>query len=288
MATSPPNPNLESTWSPEPELLENPPRRLEPVTDYPDLNKPNVVVYSGVGGALALLGLIVSIMGMSGRGIVFTLLGMLLIGAGVVLFVLVPQKAKAHEERARNLVMNGRVFGANVLTSQNMTGDSTYGRSVRYQVVMPGGEMVHRDVNADERRLPKRIPGTATVLMDPATGDAELYCALPFRAVARPGTAPRPAPSPVPTPAAASPVFTPPAPAPDPLAGIPTATPQPTSNSGSMGTIGNLGTAPPRERQSQSQTQERSAPKPETPATPTPSPAPNPAPPASDDKLPWE
>jgi hypothetical protein len=281
MATSPATPNLENSWSPEPELQENPPRRIEPVSDYPDLNKPNVVVYSAVGGALAVLGLIVSVLGMSGKGILFTLLGILLIGAGVVLLVLVPQKAKAHEERARNLVMNGRVFGANVLTSQNMTGDSTYGRSVRYQVVMPGGEMVHRDVNADERRLPKRIPGTATVLMDPATGDAELYCALPFRAVARPGTAP--APSQVASPVAA-PVPTP-APTADPLAGLPIATPQP-SSSGSMGTIGNIGSAPPRERQTQSQTQERSAPKPEAPKTPEP--APNPAPPASDDKLPWE
>jgi hypothetical protein len=278
MATSPPTSNTENSWSPEPELQGNPPRRIEPVTDYPDLNKPNVAVYSAVGGALALLGLIVSILGMSGRGIVFTLLGLLLIGAGVVLFVLVPQKAKAHEERARNLVTNGRVFGANVLTSQNMTGDSTYGRSVRYQIVMPGGEMVHREVNADERRLPKRIPGIATVLMDPATGDAELYCALPFRAVTRPGTVPAPTPpEPVAAPVAAPPPST------DPMAGIPVAAPQ-TSSSGSMGTIGTIGTAPVRERQSQSQ--ERPTPKPETPKTPEP--APNPAPPASDDKLPWE
>lgn len=286
MATSPTPPNLETSWSPEPELQENPPRRIEPVSDYPDLNKPNVVVYSAAGGALLLLGLIVSIMGMSGRGIVFTLLGLVLIGVGVVLFVLVPQKAKAHEERARNLVTNGRVFGANVLTSQNMTGDSTYGRSVRYQVVLPGGEMVHREVNADERRLPKRIPGTATVLMDPETGDAELYCALPFRALTRPGTAPAPTPRPIVSPAAAPSAAPAPAPAADPLEGLPIATPQP-SGSGSMGTIGSLGTTPPRQRQSQSQ--ETSVPKPEPQQTPqTPGPAPSTTPPASDDKLPWE
>lgn len=284
MATSPPTSNLDDTWTPEPELQENPPRRIELVSDYPDLNKPNVVVYSGVGGALALLGLIISVLGISGKGIVFTLLGMFLIGAGVVLLVLIPQKAKAHEERARHLVENGRVFGANVLTSQNMTGDSTYGRSVRYQVVTPTGEMVHRDVNADERRLPKRIPGKATVLMDPATGDAELYCALPFRAQTRPGATPVPAPIPVSNPIA-TPVYNP-SPTVDPMAGIPIANPTPSTGNGSMGTIGNLGNPPPRERQSQSQTQERTVPKPESPKTPEA--APVTTPPASDDKLPWE
>ena len=278
MATSPTASNLSDSWTPEPELQENPPRRIEPVHEYPDLNKPNVVVYSAVGGALAVLGLIVSIMGMGKHNPLFILLGVVLIGIGVVLFVLVPQKAKAHEERARNLVMNGRAFGANVLTSQNMTGDSTYGRSVRYQVVKPDGEMVHRDVNADERRLPKSIPGKATVLIDPATGDAELYCALPFRAMTRPGTVVTPATPP----AMATPPVTPTAA--DPLAGIPVSAPQ-TGGSGSMGTIGNVGT-PNRERQSQSQTQERSTPKPE--AAPVPTPTPPPVTPASDDKLPWE
>ncbi len=283
MATSPPTSNLDDTWTPEPELQENPPRRIEPVHDYPDLNKPNVAVYSGAGVALAAVGLGVSILGMSGRGFLFIALGFLLIGAGVVLFVLVPQKAKAHEERARNLVINGRVFGANVLTSQNMTGDSTYGRSVRYQVVMPGGEMVHRDVNADERRLPKRIPGKATILLDTETGDAELYCALPFRAQMRPGAAPTPAPAPTPAYTPSAPTTPTPA---DPMAGIPVATPQTSgSGNGSMGTIGAIPTPAPRERQSQSQTQERSAPKPETPKTPEPAPT---TPPASDDKLPWE
>ena len=43
------------------------------------------------------------------------------------------------EERARHLVENGMPTVANVLTSENLTGDSMYGRTIKYQVALPGG-----------------------------------------------------------------------------------------------------------------------------------------------------
>ncbi|MBC8103314.1 MAG: hypothetical protein H7Z41_12060 [Cytophagales bacterium] len=279
MATTPAAPNLDQGWSPEPELRENAPRRIEPVFDYPDLNKPNVTVFSAVAGALAALGLVLFVLGLTGRGFLFTGLGLVLLGGGIGLFIIIPQKAKTHEERARHLVEQGLPIMANVLTSQNMTGDSTYGRSVRYQVVLPGGEMVHRDVNADERRLPKMIPGKATALIDMNTSDVELYCVLPFRAMTRPGTVPE-------TPQYATPVAVsvPPVAKTDPMAGLPVADPVSSGGGGSMGSIGNLGAPPPRQKQSQ--TQERTAPetKPESPKEAPPPSAPAP----SDNKLPWE
>lgn len=86
--------------------------------------------------------------------------------------------------RSEHLVTNGAPVMARLLSADNLNGD-TYARSVKYQVSLPGGELGHREVNVDDRVLPKRIPSNVTALMDMSSGDVELYVALPFRAVAK-------------------------------------------------------------------------------------------------------
>jgi hypothetical protein len=106
--------------------------------------------------------------------------------------------------------------------------------------MLPGGELVHRDVNADDRSLPKRIPANVTALMDLASRDVELYCALPFRVISKaaPPTGARPTPTVTETPSA--PTLSP---TPDMVS---TAT-APNPVAGRMGTIGmdSVGAAPP-------------------------------------------
>lgn len=290
-------PNLDQGWAPEPELREPAPRRIEPVFDYPDLNKPNVMVFSATGGALAAVGVILFILGLAQHQHLLTLLGLVLAAAGAALLILFPAKARTHDERARHLIENGLPIMANVLTSENLTGDSTYGRAVKYQVALPGGEVVNRSINADERRLPKSIPGKATALVDMNSGDVELYCALPFRAAVRPAPV---VPVPHAAPAVGAPVTAGTLPASvvnsvpvgtateDPFASIPlTAPPAAPANSGGMGTLGTIGapaaTAP---RPAAPAAPPPVAPVPEQPAAPAPQ-EPETAPPASD-KLPWE
>ena len=178
----PPQNTVQESWEPEPELRDKPPRRITPA-DYPDLNQTNLTLFYAIGGVLLLVGLVLFFMGLTGKGIGFTLGGVVLALGGTAAFVVFPQKQRAHLARAENLVTNGIPVVARVLSSENLTGDSTYGRAVKYQVTLPGGEMAHRTTNADERALPKRVPGDTTALIDVASGDVELYCALPFRAV---------------------------------------------------------------------------------------------------------
>jgi hypothetical protein len=281
---------MDQGWTPEPELREPAPRRVEPVFDCPDLNRPNVVVFSFIGGACALAGLILFIAGLTHHRVLFDIQGLVLVGLATGLLVFMPAKVKSLEERARNLIQNGLPVMANVMTSDNMTGDSKYGRSVKYQVVMPGGELINRMVNADERRLPIKIPGKATALIDMTSHDVELYCALPFRAAVRPGTTPAASPGGyiptgvTPTPARQDDVF----------AGIPLAAPEPAPapRGGRMPTLGSIGggsaqdaapQAPSSNRRSgQSQNQGQQ------PAPRTMRPAPTPEQPSTEDKLPWE
>jgi hypothetical protein len=128
------------------------------------------------------------------------------------------------------LVRDGQPIMARIVSASNLTGDSVHGRSVTYLVTLPGGEVARREVNADERALPKGIPGNVTALLDPAnTNDVELYCALPLRAVPRA------------------------APAPDPLAAAPT-------SGESLAGESDPGTSPPPEPgQTQSQQQKQSS-----------------------------
>jgi hypothetical protein len=224
---------VEEPWSPEPELRDPTPRRVQP-SEFPDLNAPNVTVYNAAGGVLIALGVVLLVLGIAGRGVVFILLGVVLGAVGGFALTMPARKAAQVKERAERLVRNGQPIMARIVTAENLTGDSVHGRSVSYMVTLPGGEVVRREVNADDRTLPKRIPGNVTALIDPAnTNDVELYCALPFRAVSR-----------IPVAAAAA--------AADPLADLPTATP---SGTGTMGTVeGNKPQdSPPPQQQSQQQ-----------------------------------
>lgn len=227
---------VDEAWSPEPELREPAPRRVTE-SPFPDLNRPNVVLFCSLGAVAVAVGIIFFVLGMSSRdknvlpiagGAVLALVG------GLVLAIF-PQKLRGHLSRAENLVMNGVPIIARVVSVTNMTGDSVNGRSVKYQVSMPGGDMVHRDVNADDRALPKRIPGNVTALVDMRSNDVEIYCALPYRAVSK--AAPTPPPGARPG-AAGS------------LGDLPTA--QPSNGDGKMGTVGDGPAQQPQQTQNKS------------------------------------
>lgn len=260
----------EDVWMPEPELREPTPRRVVP-SEYPDLNRPNVVLLCTIGAVAVVIGIVLFVLGISGKNSLFTIAGVVLcLGGGAVLAIF-PQKQKAHLTRAEHLVMNGVPVMARILGANNMTGDSTHGRSVKYQVTLPGGDLAHRDVNADDRALPRRIPCNATALLDVKTGDAELYCALPFRAV--PKTSPATGAA-----GAAAPAYpTGPLPtaAPGALADLPTAQPAGNAGPGRMGTIGDHAQPTPQ------------SPQPAPTANRQPQPQPQPAKPDSQG-LPWE
>lgn len=254
-----PNNVVDAGWTPEPELRENPPRRIVAYEDFPDLNKPNLTVVLAVCGAVLVLGFVLLIVGLSKGAAGLSVLGVVLALAGVGMGIFFQQRVRAHVARAEHLVENGVPVIARILSADNMTGSSTYGRFVKYQVVTPGGDMVHRQVNVDDRALPRRIPADATALLDMNSGDVELYCALPFRAISKTAIASSYTPSTpatsggtVPAAASAS-VQT------DPLAGLPTET-APANASGTMGTISGGGA--PR----------RPAAAPPTPPPPTPAP----------------
>lgn len=233
------NVNVQETWTVEPELMEKPPRRTV-ASDYPDLNKPNAMLFYGIGGAVVVGGLVLLIVGLAGKNTLLTLLGILLAIGGGGLLGYMPIRVQRHLARGQHLAENGMPVMARILSADNLTGDSTYGRSVRYQVTLPGGDIVHRDVNVDERILPKRIPANVTALMDMNSGDVELYCALPMKVISKdaPVTAPAAA-QPV---GAAAPVAA--ATAGDPLAHLPTAGAKPAANNG--GGMGTIGTVPIR------------------------------------------
>lgn len=172
---------VEEAWSIEPELRVPAPRRLEP-SPYPDLNTPNVQIYTVVGGVALALGLVLIVLGFAGSGIVWAILGLLLMAGGGVALYMPKQKAQRMRERSERLVRTGLPVMARVVTADNLTGNSAYARAVSYMVTLPGGDLVRRETNADDRALPKRIPGNVTALVDMETSEVELYCALPFRA----------------------------------------------------------------------------------------------------------
>lgn len=182
--------SIEEPWSPEPELREPPPRRLQP-SEHPDLNVPNVSLFRIIGGTLLVLGVVLLVLGMSGRGTGMIIAGVIAAAGGAVGQTLPARKAAQARARAERLVTHGQPVMARIVSASNLTGDSLHGRVVTYMMTLPGGDVVRRDVNADERVLPKQIPGNVTALIDPAdTRDVELYCALPFRAVSRPAPDP--------------------------------------------------------------------------------------------------
>jgi hypothetical protein len=176
-----PNVSVEENWEPEPELRDMPPRRIER-TDEPDLNLPSLPIWLGLGGALMILAIILFVVG-HGKPL-FTVPGILFLLTGFGCAVLGPYNANRHKQRCEHLVTNGVPKMVRVITSDNLAG-SVYKRNVRYQYIDLNGDVKHRDVNIDDRLLPKRIPANMTAVMDVNTGDTELYLALPIRAVAK-------------------------------------------------------------------------------------------------------
>lgn len=177
--------------------MDRPPRRVVP-SDYPDLNGVNLPMFLGVGGIVGLVGLGLFIGGLAGRsggmiggGIVLTLMG-------VAAFAILPMKQKQHLERAQRLIEQGMPVAARLLSADPLNGSPT-ARVLRYQVANQEGELIHKEVNADDSVLPKRIPTNVTALVDLSSGDAELYLALPFRAAPRTSTSGAPVEIPVAT-----------------------------------------------------------------------------------------
>lgn len=180
----PPNVTVEENWVVEPELQERPPRRVVS-SDFPDLNRPNVVLFCILGALLVVGGILLFTNGMAQKKLLYDFLGVLGVALGIASLVYFPYKSRLYFQRAERLVSFGMPVAARLLSAENLHG-SVYARSVRYQVTLPGGELTHRQINADDRALPRRIPGNVTALLDPQSGDMEIYCALPFRAAARP------------------------------------------------------------------------------------------------------
>lgn len=182
------NVNVEEVWMPDAELMEPAPRRIVDYTDFPDRNRPNVPVMGGISSLILVVGFALYGFAVSGRGgsIPLGIVCLLLGAAGVIYF---PYRLRQHLNRSSYLVAHGSPVMARILSADNLNGD-TYSRSVKYQVTIPGGELTHKQVNVDDRVLPKRIPANVTALMDMKSGDVELYCALPFRAVRKPQVAP--------------------------------------------------------------------------------------------------
>jgi hypothetical protein len=176
-----PNVSVEEDWAPEPELRDMPPRRIER-TDEPDLNLPSVPFWAGLGGLLMVTGIV--LLALAHGKLLFTIPGILLFLTGIGCAILGPYNANRHRQRCEYLVTNGVPKMVRVITSDNLAG-SPYKRSVRYQYIDLNGDVKHKDVNIDDRLLPKRIPANMTAVMDMNTGDIELYQALPHRAVAK-------------------------------------------------------------------------------------------------------
>lgn len=187
------NPALDGgSWSPERELTEAAPRRYAP-SPLPDYNQPNAPVLLGLGGLLLVVGMVLFFVAFSNadnkRDVLYIIGGAIMSIGGAAMIAYYPARKRQHEERAATLVENGAPIMARIVNVQNMT-DSPYERMVTYMVNMPGAnEETRREVKADDRALPKRIPGPATALIDFKSNEIELYCALPFVAVSKFATA---------------------------------------------------------------------------------------------------
>ena len=195
------NVNVDDAWVPEPELLEPAPRRFVSFTDYPDRNRPNAPLYTGIAGASLVIGFFLYLRFVSNQSGGSLPLSIPLMVFGALGLVYFPFRLRQYQMRVEHLITNGAPVMARILSADNLNGD-TYARSVKYQVSLPGGDMGHREVNVDDRVLPKRIPSNVTAVMDLNSGDVELYIALPLRAISK--TVPTVATSPIAQPAKVS------------------------------------------------------------------------------------
>jgi hypothetical protein len=185
---------VDEAWVPEPELQEAPPRRVKPFTDYKDLNRPNLLLGIALGSVLLVIGLTLFVIGLSGNNVRFSGIGIGVICLGLIPLLVFPWRARQYQNRVERLVTHGVPVMARIISADNLNG-SEFDRNVKYMANSTSGDAIHKDVNIDDRLLPKRIPANVTALMDFQTGEVELYLALPFRATARPQPAvPKPMP----------------------------------------------------------------------------------------------
>jgi len=280
-------------WSPERELLEAAPRRYNS-SPWPDYNQPNAPVFMGAGVLCLVVGLILFFVSVSSHWAKFktpsVLGGAALAIVGAVVVSTFPVRRKQHMDRAANLVENGAPVMARIVNVQNLTGDSEFGRLVTYMVTMPGAnEETRREIKADDRALPKRIPGPATALIDFKSNEIELYCVLPYIAVSKfAATSPRSQQTSsdlttqagIPTMASTSTRPTA-ASTPAQMPTMPVASSSPAA-SGGMATLGTMGEAVAPEPKPEPEPVGASE-KPEKPAEPR-----RPAPTGGAAKLPWE
>ena len=116
------NVNIDETWAPEPELLEAAPRRIVAYNDYPDRNRPNVLVFSGIAGVFLVVGFFLylrAVTNQSGGNIPVSIPLMLLGFFGLVYF---PYRLRMHLARAQHLIMNGAPVMARLLSADNQIG----------------------------------------------------------------------------------------------------------------------------------------------------------------------
>ena len=221
--------NFNEQWVPEPELRELPPRRTI-ASEFPDHNRPNSVFLAMISAAVLVVGLSVFVVGLAQGKSNLTLIGIALALVGVAGILFFPYRTRQYATRVEHLAGYGVPTLARILSAENISPDNVYGRRIIFQVTHPiSGEILHKTTNADDRALPKVIPANVTALFDTESGDFELYCALPFRAISKKVQI---APNPVP------PTAAPPAPA----------TTGPESAAPSMGTLSTPPAEPSGER----------------------------------------
>ncbi|MFM7321008.1 MAG: hypothetical protein ACKO5K_05720 [Armatimonadota bacterium] len=197
--------NFNEQWVPEPELRELPPRRTV-ASDYPDHNRPNSVFLAMIAAAVLVAGLSVFVVGLAQGKSNLTVIGIALAVAGLGGIVYFPYRTRQYVARVLHLTGYGVPTLARILSAENISPDNVYGRRIIFQVTHPiSGEILHKNTNADDRALPKVIPANVTALFDTESGDFELYCALPYRAIPKMTPVAKPAAAPAQTPAAESP-----------------------------------------------------------------------------------
>jgi len=185
--------NFDEQWVPEPELRELPPRRTV-ASDHPDHNRPNSVLLALISAALVVVGLSVFVVGLAQGKTDLTITGLAVavLGVGGVLYF--PYRTRQYDARVQHLTGFGVPTLARILSAENISPDNVFGRRIIFQVTHPvSGEILHKTTNADDRALPKVIPANVTALFDTESGDFELYCALPYRAIPKMTPVSRPA-----------------------------------------------------------------------------------------------
>lgn len=176
----------EESWAVEPELRDQPPRRIT-AADRVDYNQPPTRMVTILSVAIILIGVSLFFVALLQKqwtlmygGIPCTLLGLL----GIIL---VPAHGAAYATKVTRLVEFGIPVPARLLAIENRGVEGGIQRFVKFQYQVPGvDEPRHGDSVVEYSALPKTIPSLVTALVDPETNACELYMALPIMAVAKP------------------------------------------------------------------------------------------------------